>query len=309
MSYTEQTTSKLLGRIHMSIFSAIFQAVLQGITEFLPVSSSGHLSIFQHFLGIGGQEGLAYAVFLHFGTLIAVIIAFYKAIWELLREVAKMIKDLFTGKFIFKLSQMNENRRMIIMLFISTAMLILFYPVKGFFESFGTDKSIMAEGFFLMFTGGLLLLADKVQKGTKTAKDMKTKDAIAIGLMQGVALLPGVSRSGSTISTGLIFGLSRQFAVKFSFLMSIPVVLVAVASEIKDVAITNTDTSMLLILFGIAIAAVIGFFAIRLIQWLVKTDKFAVFAYYCLIVGALVVAESFYENILGKTIFQTIGIL
>ena len=200
----------------MTILEAILQGLIQGVTEFLPVSSSGHLSLFQHFFGVSGDEAVFTTIALHIGTLIAVFIAFRQKIWALILEALSMIKDIFTGKF--KWSTMNPNRRMIMMIIISILPLFIFYIFKDFFSSVASDSDIAVEGVCFLYTAAILFIVDKLSKKNrekgigKTAGETTVKDALFIGFMQGIALLPGVSRSGSTISAGLICGQKREDA-------------------------------------------------------------------------------------------------
>ena len=149
----------------MSILEAVIQAVIQGLTEFLPVSSSGHLSLFQHFTGNSGEGALLFSAVLHLGTLVAVFVAFWDTIWALIKEFFVMLRDIFTGKF--KWSTMNGERRMIIMLVISLLMLIPFYIFKDFFTSVSEDETIFIEGLCFLYTAVILTIADKCANGTK----------------------------------------------------------------------------------------------------------------------------------------------
>lgn len=152
----------------MSIIDAIFQAIVQGLTEFLPVSSSGHLSLIQHFTGNSGEGALMFSAILHLGTLVAVFIAFWDTIWALIKEFFMMLKDIFTGKF--KWSTMNGERRMIIMLIISLLLLIPFYLFKDFFTGVSEDSSILLEGFCFLYTAVILYLSDRCVKGKRNRK-------------------------------------------------------------------------------------------------------------------------------------------
>lgn len=138
----------------MTILEAILQGLIQGVTEFLPVSSSGHLSLFQHFFGVSGDEAVFTTIALHIGTLIAVFIAFRQKIWALILEALSMIKDIFTGKF--KWSTMNPNRRMIMMIIISILPLFIFYIFKDFFSSVASDSDIAVEGVCFLYTAAIL---------------------------------------------------------------------------------------------------------------------------------------------------------
>ena len=148
----------------MGMINAVFQAIIQGLTEFLPVSSSGHLSLFQHFTGKSGDGALMFSAVLHLGTLVAVFLAFKKTIIALIKEFFVLLKDIFTGKF--KWSEMNPERRMIIMIVISTACLIPFYFFKDWFTGIAEDKSIFAEGLCFLYTAGLLFMSDKCKVGS-----------------------------------------------------------------------------------------------------------------------------------------------
>ncbi|MCI8501654.1 MAG: undecaprenyl-diphosphate phosphatase [Oscillospiraceae bacterium] len=277
----------------MNVFDAVIQAVIQGLTEFLPVSSSGHLSLTQHFLGISGESAILLSIVLHLGTLLAVFVAYYRTIWELVKEVGYSIRDIFTGRF--HLKGMSDNRRLLVMLIVATLPLCLFYFIKDPIKGISSDDSILIEGFCFLYTGVILFLSDRFGKGRKKAGDIKAKDAAVIGVFQGIALLPGVSRSGSTIAGGLFCGLTRATAVKFSFLMSIPPILAGALTEFLDYRKSAETVEMLPLIVGFAVAAVVGFLAIKLVRWLVKTNKFKIFAYYTLALGIVVILISIIE--------------
>lgn len=284
----------------MSILSAILQAIIQGITEFLPVSSSGHLSLYQHFTGNSGEGALMFSALLHLGTLVAVCTVFYKQIWELIKEFCLMIKDIFTGNF--SVRDASPQRRVVFMYIISTAMLIPFVIFKGVFEGFAEDGSILMEGICFLYTAAILFMADRTSKGSKKAIDMKYKDATTIGFFQGVALLPGVSRSGSTISAGLFCGLTREAAVSYSFILGIPAILGGCLIEVKDGIAQKADIGVLPYIIGFVVAAIVGFLAIKLVQMLIKSDKFKVFWIYTGILGAVVIIIAIIEAILGHAL-------
>ena len=285
----------------MSILSAILQAIIQGLTEFLPVSSSGHLSIYQHFTGNSGEGALMFSAILHLGTLVAVFACFWNQIFALIVEFFAMIKDIFTGKFSFK--NMEPARRVIFMFIISTAVLIPFYLCKGFFESFSEDASIFAEGLCFLYTAAILFLADRSLKGTKEITDVTARDAVTVGFFQAVALLPGVSRSGSTISAGIFSGLKRDEAISYSFILGIPAILGGCLVEVKDgLASSEVGVSFINCLVGFVVAAVVGLLAIKLVQWLMKSDKFKVFYIYTAILGVVVIGFAIAEMIIGHPI-------
>ncbi|MBR1392771.1 MAG: undecaprenyl-diphosphate phosphatase [Ruminococcus sp.] len=284
----------------MSLLDAIFQAIIQGLTEFLPVSSSGHLSLYQHFTGNSGEGALFFSAILHLGTLVAVFAAFRKRIISMIKELGSLFKDIFTGKF--KWSEMNGDRRMIVMIFISCCCLLPFAPFLDWFESFSEDGSILAEGICFLYTAAILIMSDKCVKGKKQAEDIKVKDSVTVGFMQGVAMLPGVSRSGSTISAGLFSGFTRETAVEYSFILGMPVILLGCLTEVKSAVEAKAAIDWGNCFIGFVVAALVGIAAIKMVSWLVKSDKFKVFAYYAGALGVLVITISVIELVLGHAI-------
>lgn len=287
----------------MSYLDAIIQGLIQGFTEFLPVSSSGHLSLYQYFTGISSEESLLFSVMLHFGTLAAVMIAFWPTLWQLLIEFLSIFADLFTGK-LFK-GYPKPYRRMLYFLMLSCVPLLAVLFLKDLIEGFSTDNSIIAEGCFFLVTAALLTLADRAVKGIKTARSMNVSDSIAIGVAQVFATLPGVSRSGSTISAGLLMGLDRGFAVTYSFILGLPAILAAGLLDLKDV-IEMGELGIPLgpALAGMAVAAVSGLLSIKLVKYLVSSDKFGIFAWYTLILGVLVLGIGVSEHFTGHAVQQ-----
>lgn len=293
-------TTKQRGSNYMSMLETIVQAVIQGLTEFLPVSSSGHLSLYQHFTGNSGEGALMFSAVLHLGTLVAVFVAFRKLIIDLIFEFFRMCKDLVNKKFIWE--EMNPERRMIIMIIISTLMLIPFMFFKSWFEGISEDTSIMAEGICFLYTAAILFLSDKCTKGKKTKGDITAKDAATVGFFQGVALLPGVSRSGSTISSGLFCGFDRSTAVAYSFVLGIPAILGGCLLEIVDAVKANeAAVGFGNCAVGFIVAAVVGIGAIKMVDWLVKSDKFKVFSIYTGALGVIVIFIAVLELVRGTT--------
>ena len=279
----------------------IFEAIIQGLTEFLPVSSSGHLSLYQHFTGNSGEGALLFSAVLHLGTLVAVFTAFRKTIWELIKELGFMIKDIFTGKFKWK--EMNPPRRAIIMMIISLLMLIPFYIFKDFFEGVSEDSDIIVEGICFLYTATILFLSDRCVKGNKKFGDITVKNAVTVGAFQGVALLPGVSRSGSTISGGLFCGFERETAVQYSFILGIPAILGGCLLQVKDAVDQKAmDIEPLNFAVGFIVSAIVGICAIKMVNWLVKSDKFKIFAVYTLILGVVVIGIGIFEHAVGMNL-------
>lgn len=286
----------------MSIWDAILQGIVQGLTEFLPVSSSGHLSLVQYFTGNSGETGAMFSILLHLGTLIAVFIAFRKTIWDLILEAFSMIGDIFKGKFSFK--TMNPKRRMIWLFVLSEVPLLFFLLVKDYVNAVSADNSILVEGICFIVTGILLLLADKLGSGKTNMENMRPRDAFAMGVAQSIATLPGISRSGSTVATGLIMGLDKSYAVTFSFIMGVPAVLGANILEIGDALGETFPLSMGVVITGVITAVVFGLLAIKMVQWLIHTDKYRYFGYYTLILGAVTVIIALIEWKSGHMIQQ-----
>ncbi len=281
--------------IILSVLKAIILGFVQGVTEFLPISSSGHLSLFQHFLGVGGEGSLLFSVLLHLGTLIAVFIVFYKTIFELVLEAIDLIKDIFTGKFKFK--KLEGKKKMLVMfVFSCIPLLLLLIPVGNDMKlmdvlgGFSEDDSILLEGFCFLATGVLLLTSTYISKKKTLTREVNTLDAIAICVAQAFAAgFPGISRSGSTISTGMICGVSKSNMVEYSFILGIPAILVANIVEFKDALETGAEIEILPTIIGVIVAAVVGVLCIKLLQWILKKDAWKYFGYYCLCVGVITI--------------------
>ena len=286
----------------MTIWDALFQGIVQGLTEFLPVSSSGHLSLVQYFTGNSGETGAMFSILLHLGTLIAVFIAFRKIIFDLILEAFAMLGDIFRGKFSFR--KMNPKQRMIWLFVLSEVPLLFFILVKDYVSMVSSDNSILVEGLCFIVTGCLLLLADKLGSGKIDMETMRPKDALAMGVAQGIATLPGVSRSGSTVATGLLMGLDRGYAVTFSFIMGVPAVLGANILEIGDALSEPFPLSAGVVIVGILSAVIFGLLAIKMVQWLIHTDKYKYFGYYTLALGAVVTIVGIIEWSSGHMIQQ-----
>ncbi len=310
----------------MSIWEAIIQGIVQGLTEFLPVSSSGHLSIVQHILpstssGESDVGNQAVTLFLHFGTLLAVFIVYRELIWKMILEFFAMCKELVTKKFVWKLDEMNKERRMIIFLVIASAFaLILFIPLFGWTgleladgESVSTlkdlseylsdDSDILMEGVFFTLTGIFILMATvfNVTLGnTKRQKDgvLTVKNACAMGIGQCIAAMPGISRSGTTTTFGMMTGAQKDTALEFAFIMGIPSILMANLLEVKDTdwsAVSGSTVGAIIV--GVIVSAVVGVLAIKLLKWMVSNDKFSYFGYYCLALGIIVIILGIIESL------------
>ena len=274
----------------MTILNALLLGIIQGVAEFLPISSSGHLSIAQNLLGMGmeGADDVFFDVLLHLGTLAAVFVAYWADIREMILEFIQMIRDA-AGRS--SPQRIPSARRMILLIVVGTLPLFLILPVKGFVE--GLYANTFFVGGALLVTGLLLYFCDRLRKGRKNERSASIVDALIVGLGQAVATCPGISRSGMTICMGCFTGFERRFAVRFAFLLSIPAVLGANILQLKDVAETGVDLALLpAYLVGVAAAALSGYLSIRLVRMVADKGKFGAFAYYCWAAGAITVILS-----------------
>ena len=259
----------------MSILHSIFLGMVQGLTEFLPVSSSGHLVFFQSLLGLK-EPPIFFDVMLHLGTLLAVVIYFWKDIWKIIEGIGSTLK----GK-----EKNREEVKLFLWIILATfptgLMGILF---KDWFESFFSKPKLV--GGMLFITGLVLWLTRFVKKEGKPLIRMGWINAILIGIAQGVAIIPGISRSGATISMGLFCGLDRELSGKFSFLLSIPAILGATLLEVKKV---DSGGALWTTLIGSAIAFGVGMMALTVLFKIIKIGKIFNFSYYCCGMGILMI--------------------
>ena len=269
--------------MRLGYFEAVVLGLLQGLAEFLPISSSGHLALAQSLFGVEADKVLLFAVLLHLGTLIAVFVVYWKDLWELIVELCVTIKDLCTGKGL-RLEERPVRKLgvMIIVATIPTAVIGLLF--NDFFE--GLYSSMVAVGIGFLITGVLMFLAEKMGSVNRDIRKMNCRNALFIGVLQGIAIYPGISRSGSTLVGGLTTGLKREFAVKFAFLISIPSILGSVVLEAPKALEGDLDTALLgPILAGMLVAAVSGYFAIKTMIRIVSNKKLSYFSYYVWILG------------------------
>ena len=270
----------------MTLLYSVFLGLVQGIAEFLPISSSGHLSLFQNFLGLRSAEdtSLLFDVLLHLGTLISIFVYYW-------RDILDMVKEFFLGCRALVRPDPDETavpaaRRMVLCVIVGTLPLFVILPIKDLVDNLYANTWFI--GCALLVTGVLLFVSDRLAKGKKTVKSVPLLDIVIIGFAQAVATVPGLSRSGTTISVAMMRGCRRDFAVRFSFLLSIPAVIGANILTLKDAFEAGIDWSLMPIyLVGVAVSAVSGYFAIRLVNLLSNKGKFGNFAYYCWGVGIL----------------------
>ncbi len=311
----------------MTYFDAAIQGIVQGLTEFLPVSSSGHLLISQHILGVS-ENNLFFDVMLHIGTLMAVLAVYYKTIWKLILAFFELIRMIFKKEF--KFNELTCEQNMVIALFVGLLPLgLMFVPVpfsgtnvKGIAQQLAECGSLFMVGIALIATSVMLKMGINKRNSYKMSvvkraesdisehfdgkKQLSIMDSVYIGVTQLIAaIFPGFSRSGSTLSTGLLRGINKQTALDYSFILGIPSVMAAALLEFKEAAENGGIGSENLapVIIGMVTSAVVGFLAIKIFKWLLKTDKMSIFVVYTLIVGSVCVIIDIVEKIKGFNVF------
>ena len=254
----------------MTFFEAIILGIVQGLTEFLPVSSSGHLELTKAIVGDNSlpEESLMLTVLLHAATALSTIVIFRKD-----------IKELLSGLFQFKNNEEFQYSLKIVLSMIPAAAVGVLFE-EEIEQLFGGQ--ILLVGVMLLLTGTLLFLADRAKN---TLKDVSTKNAVLIGIVQAIAILPGISRSGATISTSVLLGIDRQKAARFSFLMVVPLILGKMAKDLLSGDLANTQADTLVLVAGFIAAFVSGLLACQWMISLVKRSQLKYFSYYCYVVG------------------------
>ena len=275
----------------MSVLTAIFLGLVQGLTEFLPVSSSGHLAVLQNIFHLQtAEEGhMFFDVLLHLGTVAAVIVSYWKDIVYIVRDSLAFVRE---SRFVPPEQRtQHPGARLLLMLFFGTLPLFVIYPFHDSLEQLYYNTRFIAIAFIL--TGFILFISDKLPQGRRTERSMSVTGALLIGAAQAIATIPGISRSGSTITAGMVRGLDRDFAVKFSFMMSIPAVAGSTLLTLIDAIQSGIDTSLIpAYLIGTVVAAIVGVFAIRLVKRITSQGKFGRFCYYLWGAGVLTIVLS-----------------
>lgn len=283
----------------MTIVQAIILGVIQGLTEFLPVSSSGHLAIMKNILRVDLETGALYDVLLHVATLVAICIVMRKDIAKLILEFISIVRDVFTNFLIFidRITHKDDQyyikimssayRRFVVLIIVSSIpTAIIGFLLNDIIET--VENELLVPGICLIATAVIILISDFLADGTKKPKDATVYDAFAIGTAQGIATLPGLSRSGTTITACILCGFDRKFAVKYSFIMSMPAIfgaLILKLSKISSETVTGGDIAVYIV--GMVIAAVVGYFALIFTTRLVQKKSFKYFAFYCFGIGVV----------------------
>lgn len=268
----------------MDIIQGIIIGIVQGLTEFLPVSSSAHLVFIQNILGV--ESSLAFDTFLHLGTLIAVLWFFRWDIIKMIRSWILSIEDLIQGRF-QEGFYADPYKRLAWYVILGTVPVgivgVLFEDsVDALFAG-----ALYVPAFFLFVTGTILYLSQRMASGNVNINNISKKHALFMGLGQACAILPGLSRSGTTIAAGLTIGLDKEFAAKFSFILSIPAILGAFVLQAKDIG-SALDVNFLPVILGFIASIIAGYMAIKWMLDLIKNRSLDIFAYYCWAVGIIV---------------------
>ena len=277
----------------MTLLSSILLGLIQGVAEFLPISSSGHLAIAENLLNMSGASEVPefFDVLLHLGTLLAVFVAYWGDIYDMVVEFFSGVRDLARRSTPVPVP---PARRMILLIIVGTLPLFAVLPIKDLVE--GLANNMYFVGGALIVTGCLLFASDRVRKGRKSERTATLLDVLLVGVAQAIATCPGISRSGTTITAGCLLGFDRKFAVRYSFLMSIPAILGANILSIGDALETVVWADVPVYLAGVLVSAVVGYACIRLLKMIAEKGKFGFFAYYCWAVGILTIVL----NILQK---------
>lgn len=285
----------------MTLINAVILGIIQGLAEFLPISSSGHLAILEEVLKVK-NAGMFFDVMLHLGTLVAIFIAYWSDIKKLVAEGIMIVRDAIINffRFFYNITHRQKPksyihivhspyRKFVMLIIVSTIPTgIIGVVFKDVVSS--ASSSLLIVGICLLITGIILLVSDVLPAGNKRPNQVGYTQAGIIGVVQGLATLPGISRSGSTITACLLCGFDKSFAVKYSFIMSIPAVLGAVVLELKDFAeLTIEKAELLYYGIGTLLAAIVGYICIKTMLVVVRGKKFRYFAYYCFVVGAFAI--------------------
>jgi undecaprenyl-diphosphatase len=272
------------GQILMQPFEAIILGAVQGLTEFLPVSSSGHLVIFQYLFNLKEPEVL-FNVGVHMGTLIAVIIFFRKDLHSIIASVFSFFNGILKKKVSFADATQDMDIKLALLIIVGT----IPTGILGLFFHTIVDRifsSVVLVGLMLIVTGSLLIITVWIKNNGKSIKRFSFKEALIIGLMQGISILPGISRSGSTIAVGLFMGLERETAARFSFLLSIPAIIGATILEFKDIS-TYPSAQIISMLIGAFTSCLVGYGALGSLLYIVKKGRLHFFAPYCFAAGVI----------------------
>jgi undecaprenyl-diphosphatase len=270
----------------MDIYQAIILGIIQGLTEFLPVSSSGHLVIFQFLFGLT-EPALSFDISVHIGTLMAVAVVFRKDIIALIISGTRFLKSFFQREAIDDKLKDDKDLKLLFFIIIGsvpTAIIgLLFHNIAD--QLFSSTKLV---GIMLILTGTILWFAGRLRENSGKTAHLTITKALIIGVVQGLAVIPGISRSGSTIATGLFIGLSREASARYSFLLSMPAILGAAVLSFTGLPTVST-ISYTVTLIGSFTSFIVGYFALRMLLYFVKKGRLHIFSPYCFLAGIVAI--------------------
>jgi undecaprenyl-diphosphatase len=273
----------------MDWVQALFSGIIQGVTEFLPISSSGHLVIYNSIFG-ESDANITFTVFLHFATLLSVLVVFYKDVLMLIREFFTALWDILRGKPDFK----TPGRKFLLMVIIATIPAVVVGVLIKMLKLDSILENIFVVAAMLVATAALMFGVDRLNKGRYTEADAPLRASWIVGILQAVAILPGLSRSGSTIFGGLLSGLDKEFAIRFAFILSIPAILGAGILELGGVIKSGyIGIGLNSLIIGFIAAFICGILSIKFIKLLIKSNKFYIFGIYCLLASAFAFVVGF----------------
>lgn len=273
----------------MTYLQSLLLGVLQGITEFLPVSSSGHLVAAQNLFGFE-EPMLAFDVLLHWATTLAILIYFREDLLKMIGDSLVFLRLFVSGKR----PQFSDHPHALVSVMVIVATIptvIIGFCFQDLFEGF--FRNLLCVGIAWIIMGTILILSRKFQSGARPLTAMNHRDAFILGIAQGIAIIPGISRSGSTILAALAAGFDKKDAARFSFLMGIPVIFAAGILKMKD-GLDMIETNSLMMLTGFVSAFVSGYFCIAVLLRLIQKGRFHYFGYYCVTIGTLSVISRFF---------------
>jgi undecaprenyl-diphosphatase len=257
----------------LTLIDVLILAVVQGVTEWLPISSFGHLAIVEEYLGL--ELPLIFNVMLHVGTLFVVLAVFW-------RDIVKIVKALVSLDF-----KTDEGKLALFIAVGSIPTALIGFFFRNLFESF--SHNLLLVGVALLVTGFVLFVSER----RKADRELGFLDSLLIGIAQGIAITPGISRSGVTIATGLLRRVKKETAFKYSFLLSVPAVVGAAVMESRDLVVGNVDVVALFL--GAIISMIVGYVSLKFLRQVVIKGRFHLFAYYCWIVGLITIFSRFFQ--------------
>jgi undecaprenyl-diphosphatase len=271
----------------MDIILAALLGIMQGFTEWFPLSSSGHLVLMQTYYGgnVSLNEWIFFDISIHIASMLVVLLMFRKEVRTIIISFFRIFPEIRKGKKFKTILKDDPYKLFSVLIIVGTIpTVVIGYVFQRWFETMFDEPLIV--GIALVFTGCILMLTYRV-KGSRKLKDMKSTDAISIGVMQGIAIIPGVSRSGTTISTGMVLGIEKETAARFSFILAIPAILGALLLHLNDLQSFTTSLALPLAV-GFILSFIVGYLTLRILLYVIRKDNFHVFSIYCWVLGTFI---------------------